>query len=68
MLDYQTNGKTINDYRLNTRRFPRTLNEAFGPYAGTHYVRAKARDNHPAWWALGVALLAALVSLCFIMS
>ena len=54
------------DRRLHTRRFPRTMNEAFGPYAGTRYVTArKDSNNHPLWWVLAVALIAVLVLLCF---
>lgn len=44
-------------------RFPRSLNEAFGPYAGTQYVSARRESR--AWWILGVALLGVLVALCF---
>jgi len=53
----------MNDRRLNTRRYPRTMNEAFGPYAGTRYHKPK-REN-PLWWVLGLCLLGLLILLIF---
>lgn len=31
---------------MNTRRYPRTLNEAFGPYT-SHYIAEKPEPMHP---------------------
>ena len=53
----------MTDNRLHTRRYPRTMNEAFGPYAGTRY-HAPKREN-PLWWVLGLAMVALLVLLTF---
>lgn len=37
---------------MNTRRYPRTLQEAFGPYADSHIEEpAPPRDYSAAWWA-----------------
>lgn len=49
---------------LHTRRYPRTLTEAFGPYASAPYVKPDT-GNNAAWWLLAVSLSVALVVLCF---
>lgn len=51
------------EVNITTKKFPRTLNEAFGPYADTRYCAPKKES--PLWWPLGVVLLAVLVLLVF---
>lgn len=34
---------------MNTRRYPRTLNEAFGPYTSSH-IEEKPTGYSLAWW------------------
>lgn len=43
---------------MNTRRHPRTLVEAFGPYtSNTLHPMPDSRDYSPRWWA-AIALIA----------
>jgi len=55
----------MNDNRLHTRRYPRTMNEAFGPYAGTRYHAPPTKRESPLWWLAGIVLVAVLVVLVF---
>jgi hypothetical protein len=43
---------------MNTRKYPRTLNEAFGPYTSTHFVEDKQPEAYGwVWWACIVVIL-----------
>lgn len=47
---------------MNTRKYPRTLNEAFGPYTSREVYDADESDYGAAWWvAITLVAMAALV-------
>jgi hypothetical protein len=49
---------------MNTRKYPRTLNEAFGPYCTPHIDEPESTDYPAAWWAMVVII--SIVSLILI--
>lgn len=47
---------------MNSRKHPRTMQEAFGPYAGSHITEITAADYGLGWWGvICVVCFAALV-------
>lgn len=51
---------------MNTRRHPRTMAEAFGPYTdNTLHPMPEQHDYSPAWWAAMVVIAAVTVILIF---
>ena len=48
---------------VNTRRYPRTMQEAFGPYTSHELHDPKSEDEGWLWWAciVGLSVAAAVV-------
>lgn len=43
---------------MNTRKFPRTMQEAFGPYATSQIYDPEEAESYPTAWWLSVAMIA----------
>jgi len=59
----QLRGLRASELEMNPRRYPRTMQEAFGPYVTRDLEPLRAREGYPwLWWAaLALAGLTTLV-------
>ena len=51
---------------MQTRKYPRTLQEAFGPYCSP-YISEPKETGYPTWWWYSMAVIAVLTMVLVVM-
>jgi hypothetical protein len=49
---------------MNTRKYPRTLEQAFGPYTSHYIMEEKFSDWDGVWIVIGCVVAVAIVYMC----